>query len=164
MFHVDPAAPLTNQLRSINLDRHCLGDGALLYRFRDKEGVLLYVGVTVNPIVRWQAHKNVANWWSLVATAEVETHPYMNAALDAEVVAIRGEFPRFNLRSSAEPPTGDSAASCGKAPQGKGREGIRKGTPIQDQSAYLTVGALCSCSADAHPTVSYALLGLEPMA
>jgi hypothetical protein len=33
---------------------------------------------------------------------------------------------------------------------------------IQDQSCYLTVGALCSCDADAH--VSYAFLGLEPIA
>lgn len=34
---------------------------------------------------------------------------------------------------------------------------------IQDQSCYLTVGALCSCDADAHPAVSYAFLGLEPI-
>lgn len=35
---------------------------------------------------------------------------------------------------------------------------------FQDQSCYLTVGALCSCDADAHPAVSYALFGLEPIA
>lgn len=37
-------------------------------------------------------------------------------------------------------------------------------TSLQDQSCYLTVGALCSCDADAHPAVSYAFLGLEPIA
>lgn len=31
---------------------------------------------------------------------------------------------------------------------------------FQDQSCNLTVGALCSCDADAHPAVSYALFGL----
>lgn len=35
---------------------------------------------------------------------------------------------------------------------------------FQDQSCNLKVGALCSCGAEAHPTVSATFLGLEPIA
>jgi hypothetical protein len=125
--NINPTEPLTAQLRAHGLAQHCSGASALLYRFRDAEGGLLHVGVTVNPPIRWQAHRNRAEWWEQVATVDIEDHPYMNAALDAELTAIRAEAPRFNLRSVAERPAGDSAPSRGTSPQGKGGEGIRKG-------------------------------------
>jgi hypothetical protein len=34
----------------------------------------------------------------------------------------------------------------------------------QDQIVAVVEGALCSCGAEAHPTVSATFLGLEPMA
>ena len=42
-----------------------------LYRLFDAEGALLYVGITWNPFVRWNAHKKSKPWWPDVAHADV---------------------------------------------------------------------------------------------
>lgn len=97
---IDPHCPVMGQLRTMGMPEHLPIDLAMVYRFVGRAGDLLYVGVTVSPRGRWQAHKNTAQWWHLVSEVLVEWHPHERAALDSEVAAIRSEHPRFNRRSS----------------------------------------------------------------
>lgn len=122
---IDPLLPLTAQLRAVGLAEH-LGKTALLYRFHDAAGTLLYVGVTVNPVMRWQQHKRKP-WWAQVASVSVEEHPYTNAALDAELVAIRTEAPLHNLRSIPRTIPEWLRNETGAITQGNGREGNGRG-------------------------------------
>jgi prophage antirepressor-like protein/predicted GIY-YIG superfamily endonuclease len=67
-----------------------------LYRFFDRNGRLLYVGITHNPAARLKAHSATQAWWKRVAEVRMESYPSRDAVLEAESQAIRGENPRFN--------------------------------------------------------------------
>lgn len=68
-----------------------------LYRFFDDEGALLYVGISVNPLGRWDQHR-AKTWWRDVRTATIEPCESREAALKAELAAIRAENPQHNIR------------------------------------------------------------------
>lgn len=69
-----------------------------LYRHFDKDGVLLYVGISKDPIRRMTQHNKSAKWYNLIATITHETFPTRDAVLLAERKAIRTEKPLYNLR------------------------------------------------------------------
>ncbi|MFF3998600.1 GIY-YIG nuclease family protein [Streptomyces cyaneofuscatus] len=75
-----------------------------LYRFFDSDDVLLYVGITNMPQVRWAAH-TMKPWWKQVARKEVVWFENRAAAAQAEVGAIRREEPKYNIANAwyAEP-------------------------------------------------------------
>lgn len=68
-----------------------------LYRFFDEDGALLYVGISVNPLGRWDQHR-AKTWWRDVRTATIEPCESREAALEAEMAAIRAESPEHNIR------------------------------------------------------------------
>lgn len=67
-----------------------------LYRHFDAAGVLLYVGISVNPFARTSEHVCAAPWARQVVSITVEWHLSRRAALAAELAAIRSERPQFN--------------------------------------------------------------------
>ncbi len=67
-----------------------------LYRFYDKHGQLLYVGITNNPGMRWPKHADEKPWWSEVSGITLETYPDRDSVLAAERRAIMVENPRHN--------------------------------------------------------------------
>lgn len=69
-----------------------------LYRYFDKDSVLLYVGISFHAVVRAYQHKNNAHWWDRVATMSRSVHPSRKAAERAECEAISTENPIYNLR------------------------------------------------------------------
>lgn len=74
-----------------------------LYRFFDEDGALLYIGITVNPRVRWRDHAG-RTWWPDVATKTLEWHTNRADAEAAEREAIRVELPRYNVSPGLHPP------------------------------------------------------------
>lgn len=68
-----------------------------LYRFFDKAGDLLYVGISNNPGRRWAQHERDKPWWHEVHHVEIERYPDRAAVLVAEAEAIRAENPRYNV-------------------------------------------------------------------
>lgn len=70
----------------------------VVYRLRDDEGALLYVGITNDIRRRFSQHQKDSKWWSQVVACQVEFHPTRDAAADAEYEAIRDEFPLYNER------------------------------------------------------------------
>jgi len=74
-----------------------------VYRCYDADGVLLYVGRTTNVKRRMNDHRTrkggeVAAWWRYLARVSIKLFPTLEAASEAESLAIETEAPRFNLR------------------------------------------------------------------
>ena len=74
-----------------------------LYRMYDKGGLLLYVGISVNPPGRFAAHARGSHWFGSVANITVEWCPSRRDAEIAEITAIATENPQHN-KSRPRPP------------------------------------------------------------
>ena len=74
-----------------------------LYRHYDKDGILLYVGISLNFLTRTDTHSNFAQWWNLIATIKVAHYASRDIAEDAERRAIINEKPIFNITYSTDP-------------------------------------------------------------
>lgn len=73
-----------------------------LYRHFDAAGVLLYVGISVDWSARHRAHRRDAEWFDRISRIEIERHPGLISALDAEARVIAGERPLFNRTNVPE--------------------------------------------------------------
>lgn len=67
-----------------------------VYRYYDRFGVLIYVGITKQGMGRNRQHNATQEWWSLVCRQEVEHHPTRRAAEARERELIRQHRPPFN--------------------------------------------------------------------
>jgi prevent-host-death family protein len=69
------------------------------YRFYGFDGTPIYIGIAVEPEVRWAFHKTVAHWWPLVDQSRtiVDWYPSRPEAETAEVDAIEAERPAYNV-------------------------------------------------------------------
>jgi hypothetical protein len=68
-----------------------------LYRHYDKEGTLLYVGISLNPVARLQQHRRGAHWFYDIARIDVEYFATRDDAIQAEAATIVSEHPLHNL-------------------------------------------------------------------
>ena len=92
--------PETPEARWRREDLQCPIGFTALYRMLDRDGTVLYIGITRNPIERWRTHSQRKDWWCAVDRIEVEYFSLEYDALAAEVAAIRAESPLYNLRSA----------------------------------------------------------------
>lgn len=69
----------------------------VLYRMFNRDGVLLYVGITNDPKERFKAHGGEKSWWSEVANVTVEHLPSRQHLQAAESNAITNERPLYNI-------------------------------------------------------------------
>lgn len=67
-----------------------------LYRFYRADGVLLYVGVTVDIAKRFTSHRRWSAWYDKAASYTVAEFETRGQVLHAEVLAIRNEGPLYN--------------------------------------------------------------------
>ena len=79
---------------------------AQLYRHFDKNGTLLYIGITTDVLDRTLAHRQT-KWFRRMSYITVEHFRTLKAARVAELRALRTEAPAFNkcayaLRSKRE--------------------------------------------------------------
>lgn len=75
----------------------------VLYRHFNKNGELLYVGISLNSINRLSQHKKNAHWFNDIARIELEQFPTRESALEAEKQAIINEKPLHNVHGSILP-------------------------------------------------------------
>lgn len=70
----------------------------ILYRFYDRTGVLLYIGITVDFADRMADHAKEKEWWARVdrSATKVEYYDSRRAARQAETAAIKTEQPMEN--------------------------------------------------------------------
>lgn len=86
-----PARVATPTAPIVRRERVCA-----LYRWRDRDRNLLYVGVTYDLDQREASHAGNSRWWIFAARCQVEWFPSRTEALAAEQAAIRTESPIFN--------------------------------------------------------------------
>jgi Nuclease subunit of the excinuclease complex len=67
-----------------------------VYRFYDKTGTVIYVGISNNPAVRLTQHAADKPWWGEVVTREIEWFPARQAAECEERRLIGALGPRWN--------------------------------------------------------------------
>jgi predicted GIY-YIG superfamily endonuclease len=73
-----------------------------VYRFFNAGGVLLYIGITMDPSRRWKRHAGDKEWWHEVDQVKIEKQPSREAALAAESAAIQVENPRYNIQHAVQ--------------------------------------------------------------
>lgn len=71
-----------------------------VYRFYDRGGALLYVGIAWNPGRRWERHKRESPWFRNARRVRVDVYATEREALTVERLAIRDEKPLYNKRSA----------------------------------------------------------------
>ncbi len=76
---------------------YAASSSAVVYRFFDETGRLLYVGMTSVGVARWFDHSISQPWWSEVANATVSHFASVEEALDVERLAIINEDPLHNV-------------------------------------------------------------------
>lgn len=69
----------------------------ILYRYWDSTDRLLYVGISVNALVRMTQHRDEAAWWSEADKVTFERLPTREAMYEAERYAIEVEHPLHNV-------------------------------------------------------------------
>jgi hypothetical protein len=74
----------------------CHSDPTQLYRHYDKEGRLLYIGLSYSAWRRLVDHAIHSPWFQHIAVVTIETLPNRAAAIEAEREAIRVEKPLMN--------------------------------------------------------------------
>jgi len=67
-----------------------------LYRFFDKDNVLLYVGISINAYNRAKQHKADKEWWPDVVQITLETYPDRATVELQEKQVIAAESPKYN--------------------------------------------------------------------
>lgn len=75
-----------------------------LYRLHDAEGVLLYVGISSDPELRFRQHAMEKRWWHEVARRTIEWFSTRAAAEAAEETAIKIKRPKYNVVHSNRKP------------------------------------------------------------
>ncbi|WP_329334683.1 GIY-YIG nuclease family protein [Streptomyces sp. NBC_01352] len=78
------------------------GAPTALYRLYDMPGLLLYVGIAIDPANRLRQHHADQPWSFAISRQVVDWHPTRAEAAAAETAAIRTEGPVWNV-SQADP-------------------------------------------------------------
>jgi excinuclease UvrABC nuclease subunit len=74
-----------------------------LYRHFDKDGKLLYVGVSLSYVQRLAQHRDHAHWFWQVADVKLQPFESRAEAEAAETAAIKAEKPAYNIQHSTLP-------------------------------------------------------------
>jgi hypothetical protein len=67
-----------------------------MYRLYDRDGVLIYAGISNLPHLRWNWHAENQPWWHEVVTREIEWFDTRALAEAAEARCISASRPRYN--------------------------------------------------------------------
>lgn len=75
-----------------------------LYRQFDKDGMLLYVGISLKLGQRMSQHRRKTHWFKAVASITLQHFDTLAEALVAEKIAIDAESPLWNRMRNFAPP------------------------------------------------------------
>src|ERR1700756_3297104 len=69
-----------------------------LYRHFDKDGRLLYVGISLHALGRLRSHRDNSKWFDEIAEVKIAQFGNRHEALQAERLAVANEKPAHNRR------------------------------------------------------------------
>jgi predicted GIY-YIG superfamily endonuclease len=108
-----------------------------LYRHYDKDGRLLYVGVSDNPDKRLKKHRYASRWSALIERMEVQKFESLKGALEAEKTAIKEEQPLYNTHHGSPIDKADRP-KLGGLGRGQGRKPVKVGEDTVTMSIRMT--------------------------
>jgi predicted DNA-binding transcriptional regulator AlpA len=85
---------------------------AELYRHYDRDGVLLYVGISASTFTRVKQHKSESHWFRRITAITIEHFETMSQAAESERLAIKSEKPLYNkthVKRDGKPSTCDAS-------------------------------------------------------
>lgn len=106
-----------------------------VYRIFDADGNPIYVGCTVDPVIRLQAHRYKAPWWHLYATHDLQWFDTDREGAAAEKAAIEELQPPFN--KSGRTRTYGRYRSDNRVVVVNGERRVRGVTPEPERSRLL---------------------------
>lgn len=112
-----------------------------LYRHYDKDGTLLYVGVSGNPDKRLKQHRYASRWSELIEKMEIQKFASLKDALEAEKKAIIDERPLYNINYN-DPIDADSRPPRGGAGRGQGRKAEDGACGVERVTIQVTIEQL----------------------
>lgn len=83
--------------------RHRTAVTTALYRWWDEADVLLYIGISDELLERLTSHVKDSAWMDFAVRSTITRYPSRTKAEVAEVEAIKGEQPLFNLKHNNTP-------------------------------------------------------------
>lgn len=83
-----------------------------LYRHYDKDDNLLYIGVSISSIGRYQSHRSQSHWAKDITTMTTEWFDSERLALRAEKKAIKSEKPIYNIVHNLDNPDRKECIPC----------------------------------------------------
>jgi hypothetical protein len=104
---------------------------AQLYRHYDADGVLLYVGISLNSIARLRTHKHSASWFSKIQRIEIEHFPDLRTAQQAEKTAISVECPKHNVMTYTGPQRQMTLTTMKSGQQSAKARGVKLGRKVE---------------------------------
>ncbi len=115
-----------------------------LYRHFDKDGTLLYVGVSINALNRLAQHKEASHWFIEITSVKIEQFQSREEVLRAEREAITNENPLHNLKRPKKREVVDAESTSAK---GESRSDLIKRIvqfnpmySLQEAAGVLNVG------------------------
>jgi hypothetical protein len=96
---------------SLPVERRARSVPTTLYRYFDKSGALLYVGITSTRHNRAVQHSKSSRWWRMAKTATLTHYPNRAKAEEAEHQAIVFEHPIYNRQQTLGPRWGSLAVA-----------------------------------------------------
>ena len=123
-----------------------------LYRHFDKEGSLLYVGISLSAVNRLSGHSSGSRWFSEIARVEISNFDTKEAARDAEIEAIKRENPKYNLRHAMKPEPAKEKMDDTKKTEARQRDRL-----INFRDVNALIGSKCKTG---HMALSLARRGL----
>lgn len=82
-----------------------------LYRWYNAGGELLYVGISMNAAKRAAEHRKDKSWWDEAKRMDKQKFASRREAADAERLAIRTEYPKYNVVHAVKPGTNHPATT-----------------------------------------------------
>jgi hypothetical protein len=73
-----------------------LDERTALYRIRGEADLLLYIGISWSPALRWNQHQVTQPWWDELRSLTVEWYDSRPEAEAAEEAAVVAELPKYN--------------------------------------------------------------------
>jgi predicted GIY-YIG superfamily endonuclease len=105
-----------------------------LYRHFDENGLLLYVGMSANPVRRTRDHAGYEKWFSEIREIKMQPFESRSDALENERQAILIEKPKFNVYGQGKTAKSDDPADGYKQLfRDWGRQGGKIGGPARNR-------------------------------